>query len=306
MVDFIKNFFIKIVIQRKFQLQPVTILELLIYFQATKRSLTFLTYCLMFKGAHLPSGKLTPWPVRHCTLASLSSYRTWVLLFTDTLDTVLYKMSTTEVSVPNTVLFSVAFVLYALQSLASSVLGATYSSWLWRVTELLHTDQLNALPEPINRPWIWWFTFRPLPRISNSLRFIHITLFVSCPIRDDSKFLQWFKTVLWTVDIIFINFYWPFQNRWRRSQCPRGLRRGCTAARLLGLWVRIPPGAWMSVCCECCVLSGRGLCDELVPRAEESYRLWCVWVWSWSLEKWGVLGPQGAVEPLEKKEQVVM
>jgi hypothetical protein len=37
----------------------------------------------------------------------------------------------------------------------------------------------------------------------------------------------------------------------------------------------IPPGAWMSVCCECCVLSGRGLCDELVPRPEESYRL-CV------------------------------
>jgi hypothetical protein len=45
---------------------------------------------------------------------------------------------------------------------------------------------------------------------------------------------------------------------------------------LLGLWVRIPPGAWMSVCCECCVLSGRGLCDELVLRPEESYRVWCV------------------------------
>jgi hypothetical protein len=24
------------------------------------------------------------------------------------------------------------------------------------------------------------------------------------------------------------------------------------------------------------VLSGRGLCDELVPRPEESYRVWCV------------------------------
>jgi len=32
----------------------------------------------------------------------------------------------------------------------------------------------------------------------------------------------------------------------------------------------------MSVCCECCVLSGRCLCDELITRAEESYRLWCV------------------------------
>jgi len=27
---------------------------------------------------------------------------------------------------------------------------------------------------------------------------------------------------------------------------------------------------------ECCVLSGRGLCDELITRLEESYRLWCV------------------------------
>jgi len=32
----------------------------------------------------------------------------------------------------------------------------------------------------------------------------------------------------------------------------------------------------MSVCCECYVLSGRGLCDELIIRLEESYRLCCV------------------------------
>jgi len=32
----------------------------------------------------------------------------------------------------------------------------------------------------------------------------------------------------------------------------------------------------MSVCCDCCVLSGRGLCDGLITRPEESYRLWCV------------------------------
>ena len=32
----------------------------------------------------------------------------------------------------------------------------------------------------------------------------------------------------------------------------------------------------MSVCCQCCVLSGRGLCDELITHPEESYRLWCV------------------------------
>ena len=48
------------------------------------------------------------------------------------------------------------------------------------------------------------------------------------------------------------------------------------AAHLLRSWVRIPPGACIFVCCECRVLSGRGLCDELITRPEESYRLWCV------------------------------
>ena len=53
------------------------------------------------------------------------------------------------------------------------------------------------------------------------------------------------------------------------------------AAHLLKSWVWIPPGAWIFVCCECRVLSGRGLCDELITRPEESYRLCCVvCVWS--------------------------
>ena len=51
------------------------------------------------------------------------------------------------------------------------------------------------------------------------------------------------------------------------------LRRRSTASRLLRLCVRIPLGTWKFVCCECCVLSGRGLCDELITRAGESYRL---------------------------------
>jgi hypothetical protein len=66
-------------------------------------------------------------------------------------------------------------------------------------------------------------------------------------------------------------------NVWNcRSHCSRGVRRRSAAARLLRSWVWIPLGAWMFVCCECCVLSGRGLCDELITCPEESYRLWCV------------------------------
>jgi len=61
-----------------------------------------------------------------------------------------------------------------------------------------------------------------------------------------------------------------------REMWSRGLRRRFAAARLLRLWVRIPPDTWMFVCCQCCVLTGRGLCDEPITRPEESYRLWCV------------------------------
>ena len=59
----------------------------------------------------------------------------------------------------------------------------------------------------------------------------------------------------------------------RRSQWPHGLRRGFAAIRLLGMRVRIPTGHGCLSVVECCVLSGRGLCDGLITRPEESYRL---------------------------------
>jgi len=51
----------------------------------------------------------------------------------------------------------------------------------------------------------------------------------------------------------------------------------------------------MAVCCECCVLSGRVLWDELITRPEETHRVWGIAVcdletsrtrWAWN---WGVL-----------------
>jgi len=69
--------------------------------------------------------------------------------------------------------------------------------------------------------------------------------------------------------------------------------RGSAAASLLGSRVRIPPGAWMSVSCECCVLSGRGLCVGLITCPEKSYRVRCVWVWWWSLDIEEAMAYQG-------------
>ena len=88
-----------------------------------------------------------------------------------------------------------------------------------------------------------------------------------------------------------------------RSQWPGGLRRRSATSRLMRLWVRIPLRAWMSVCCECYVLSGRGLCDELITRPEESYRLCCVVVCdletSWLRRPW----PTGGCRAKRKKEE---
>jgi hypothetical protein len=62
------------------------------------------------------------------------------------------------------------------------------------------------------------------------------------------------------------------------SQWQSGLRTGCEAARLLGLRVRIPPVAWMSLSCERCVLSDSGLCEGPITRLEKLYRMWRVCV----------------------------
>ena len=84
-----------------------------------------------------------------------------------------------------------------------------------------------------------------------------------------------------------------------RSQWPRGLRRGSVAARLLRSWVRIPPGAWMFVCCEYCELSGRGLCEELYTRPEESdCGELCVIK---KPQEWGSHGPRWAAAPPPQK-----
>jgi hypothetical protein len=69
------------------------------------------------------------------------------------------------------------------------------------------------------------------------------------------------------------------------------------AARLLKLLVRIPLQAWMSVCCECCVLSGRGLCGGPISRPEEYYRLWSVVVCDLETSCTRRPWPTGAVAP---------
>jgi len=57
----------------------------------------------------------------------------------------------------------------------------------------------------------------------------------------------------------------------------------------------------MFVCCECCVLSGRGLCDELITCPEESYRLRCVVVCDLETSRMRRPWPALGCSPTEKK-----
>jgi hypothetical protein len=62
----------------------------------------------------------------------------------------------------------------------------------------------------------------------------------------------------------------------------------------------------MFVCRECCVLSGRGLCDKLITLPEESYRLWCVVVCDLETARMRRPGPAlGRSATKEKKSQYV-
>jgi hypothetical protein len=58
------------------------------------------------------------------------------------------------------------------------------------------------------------------------------------------------------------------------------------------LRVQFPLRGWLSVCCECCVLSGRSLCDGLIPRPEKFYRVLCVSVIP-TPTQWGGPDPLG-------------
>lgn len=60
-----------------------------------------------------------------------------------------------------------------------------------------------------------------------------------------------------------------------RSQWLRCLMRRTAAAGLSGLRVLFLPAAFRCVSFESCALTGRVLCGGLIPRQEESCRLWC-------------------------------
>jgi len=113
-----------------------------------------------------------------------------------------------------------------------------------------------------------------------------------------TRFESWQATLRWLV--ITEGFSLPLHTAYH-VRMVHSSTTGCrpqwplrsAAACLLGLWVPIPSEAWLFVFFDCCWLSGRGPCVGLITRLEESYRVWCVWVWSWSLDNEGALASGG-------------
>jgi hypothetical protein len=77
-----------------------------------------------------------------------------------------------------------------------------------------------------------------------------------------SIFKETFRDNLYAVNMLHDKFSC-------RSQWPRGLRRRSAAERLLGSWVRIPPGAWMFVSCGwlCCQVDVSATGRSVVQRS---------------------------------------
>jgi hypothetical protein len=61
----------------------------------------------------------------------------------------------------------------------------------------------------------------------------------------------------------------------------------------------------MSLCWYCCVFWGRVLCDELITRPEESYRLWCVVVCDLETLRVGSPCLLGAVAPKTNQQSLL-
>jgi len=113
-------------------------------------------------------------------------------------------------------------------------------------------------------------------------------------------------------------FIYMFNLKWNLSHWPRiitanldfadpngrrGPRRRSAVALPLRLWIRIPPGAWTSVCCEHCVLLGRSMRRDdhlsrgVLPSAIRR------WVWSRNLVNEEVMAQEKLLRQKTKKKK---
>ena len=112
-----------------------------------------------------------------------------------------------------------------------------------------------------------------------------------------------------TLEKGFVGRHWIFclySQNLCRSQWPRGLRRRSAAACLWDRGFESHRGMDLCLLWVLCVLSGRGLCNELITRSEESYWLWCVVVCRLDKPRaWGGHDPCWVATPQKKFLELV-
>ena len=155
-----------------------------------------------------------------------------------------------------------------------SLRGRTYSKMgdggrKWKL--LLKLDQLQNILQPVIADFIYWLKFGEHCYVDRTE-----VSFSLCTSKCNTLIVGYY-------------FCWTLQMNCKYKNkilCDIMYNKPVSVAVQSKAWVcgRSPAeivgsnsaGAWMFVWCECCVLSGRGLCDELITRPGESYRLWCV------------------------------
>ena len=187
--------------------------------------------------------------------------------------------------VRNTPLFSVSFwnsevLLWTIYTVFSCISWELYGMLYYGFSQWWCRDR-TLLPEVL--------LGRFLKRFCNCLVFPGTIWMLCVALYESSRNLS--SSVDTACSCIHCTRVYTLHSVMCRSQWPRGLR-------LLACWY----GGFEShrgygyssvVSVVCCQI--RGLCDELITRPEESYRLWCVvrCVWATKPSEWGVPGPLG-------------
>jgi hypothetical protein len=107
---------------------------------------------------------------------------------------------------------------------------------------LFHSLELNKTPDKLRKRWV--YHNRMFPRRQAYAVTVSSGWTIKRILR--TRWIWYWRSVCRPVNLILIGMGPLCRSRW-----PCGQMFGSGAARLLGLWVRMPPEASMSVSCEC-------------------------------------------------------